>query len=158
MKLTGPTGTINRAKKLRRELSLPEILLWQQLRTRPGGLKFRRQHHAGDYVLDVYADDAKLAIEVDGEAHNRGDRPDRDAKRDAWLAGRGVTTLRISASDILTDLDAVIRYVVHAAQNPPPSGEVAAQSADGGGLAANRSPAATPSTSFAGPPPPAGED
>ncbi|MDB5670096.1 MAG: hypothetical protein JWO25_1055, partial [Alphaproteobacteria bacterium] len=79
--LSGPTPTIRIARGLRREMSLPEVLLWTRLRRRPQGFKFRRQQPAGRYVLDFYCHEAGLAIEVDGEAHDRGDRPQRDAER-----------------------------------------------------------------------------
>ncbi|MEZ0243762.1 MAG: endonuclease domain-containing protein [Sphingomonas sp.] len=116
MELTGPPGTIRNAKRLRREMTLPEILLWQALRQRPAALKFRKQHPAGPYVLDFYCDAIKLAVEVDGAAHGHGDRPDRDAQRDAWLAIRNVRVLRVNASDVLTDLDAVVRQIVDTAR------------------------------------------
>ena len=74
-------GGVKRARALRRAMSLPEVLLWQVLRTRPNGLKFRKQHPTGAYVLDFYCGDARLAIEVDGEAHGRGDRPRHDGRR-----------------------------------------------------------------------------
>jgi len=64
------------ARKLRRNMTLPEVLLWRWLRQRPEGLKFRRQYPTGPYVLDFFCSDARLAIEVDGEAHSCGDRPD----------------------------------------------------------------------------------
>jgi very-short-patch-repair endonuclease len=108
-------GTTGKARRLRRDMSLPEVLLWQALRQRPSGLKFRRQHPSGPYVLDFYCSDARLAIEIDGEAHARGDQPARDATRDGWLAETGITTLRIAAQDALRDLDAVIRGIVIAA-------------------------------------------
>jgi hypothetical protein len=78
-------------------MTLPEVLLWQELRKRPGDLRFRRQHPAGVYVLDFFCPRHRLAIEVDGEAHNRGDRPERDAVRSAWLAGEGIKVIRIPA-------------------------------------------------------------
>jgi very-short-patch-repair endonuclease len=132
--LGGPGRTIKRARILRKTMSLPEGLLWRELRKRPAGIKFRRQHPAGPYILDFFCGDAQLAIEIDSEAHDRGDRPQRDNIRDAWLAKLGVTTLRIPAADVLADLEAVIRYVVneasarlphhHPADGPPPrSGE-----------------------------------
>ena len=117
MELTGPTSTIRNAKRLRRELTLPEGLLWRELRKRPGGLKFRRQHPAGPYVLDFYCDSAKLAVEVDGEAHGMGNRPERDAERDAWLGLRNVRVLRIPARDVLADLEAVVHYIEAEAKN-----------------------------------------
>ncbi len=150
MRLSGPSETINRAKALRRDMSLPEVLLWQALRGRKLGLRFRRQHPTGPHVLDFYCDAARLCVEVDGEAHDRGDRPVHDARRDAWLARQGVRTYRILASDVLTDLEAVCHGIVKAARtpsgelrsppphrgrteagNPPPQGEVSAKPTEG---------------------------
>ena len=132
--------TIEKARKERRSGNLPEILLWRALRARPDGHKFRRQHPIGPYSLDFACLAARMAIEVDGEAHDRGDRPARDANRDAHLVALGFRTLRIPARDILTDPDAVVRAIVSAckaeeplhpspaASGPPPrSGEVFGQ-------------------------------
>jgi very-short-patch-repair endonuclease len=105
-------GRISQARKLRRSLSLPEGLLWRELRKRPGGLKFRRQHPSGPYVLDFYCSDALLAIEVDGSTHGFGDRPVRDEIRDAWFARAGIATLRIPASAILADLESALTGVL----------------------------------------------
>ena len=110
MKLGGSKRNLADAKALRRNLTLPEILLWRELRKLP--LRIRKQVPADPYVLDFYCAKAGLVIEVDGEAHDRGDRPERDARRDAWLAEQGVTTLRIRATDILRDLDAVMRLIL----------------------------------------------
>jgi len=93
-------------------MSLPEVLLWQVLRPRPNEFKFRRQHASGPYDLDFFCSDARLCIEVDGEAHNRGDRPARDAVRDEWLAAAGIKTMRIPATEILKNLDAVVAGIV----------------------------------------------
>ncbi len=111
-----PGATVRRARKLRRAMSLPEVILWQHLRTRPSGLRFRRQHPAGPFVLDFYCPEARLCIEIDGEAHSRGDQPQFDVSRDQRLAEHGVTTLRVAARDVLRNLDAVIVYIVHTAR------------------------------------------
>ena len=110
--LSGPGATIGKARKLRKEMSLPEVLLWQALRKRPNGLKFRRQHPLGPYVLDFLHLPAQIAVEVDGEAHERGDRPYRDEVRDEWLAGQGIRVMRIPARHILDDLEAVVTMIV----------------------------------------------
>tara|TARA_R110001606_G_scaffold371934_1_gene528883 strand:+ start:1346 stop:1549 length:204 start_codon:yes stop_codon:yes gene_type:complete len=60
--------TILKARELRKTMSKPEIMLWQQLRKKPLGIKFRRQHPIGSYILDCYCPSAKLGIEVDGMA------------------------------------------------------------------------------------------
>nr|WP_066589736.1 DUF559 domain-containing protein [Sphingomonas pruni] len=110
--MPAPRKTVERARKLRREMTLPEIIMWQWMRGRPDGLRFRHQHPIGLYSLDFYCPSAKLAIEVDGEAHERGDQPQRDAERDAWVADQGIRTLRVAAADVLSDLDSVTRLIV----------------------------------------------
>ncbi|WP_406701433.1 endonuclease domain-containing protein [Sphingomonas caeni] len=86
--------------------------MWLELRKEPGGHYFRRQHAAGPHRLDFYCAKAKLCIEVDGEAHGYGDRPARDAKRDAWLVEQSVRTLRIPAREVMGNLESVVRHIV----------------------------------------------
>jgi len=94
-------------------MSLPEVLLWQQLRGRRlEGLRFRRQHPFGPFVLDFFCAEAKLAIEVDGASHHVGDRPARDAYRDHWLADGGIHTLRLPASLVLKDLNTALHMIL----------------------------------------------
>jgi len=66
---------------------------------------------------------------VDGKAHDMGNNPQRDLRRDDWLAGQGIGTIRIPAEEILRDIEPVIIFIVQ---------ECAARS---------------PSTGSAGPPP-----
>jgi very-short-patch-repair endonuclease len=100
------------ARRLRRKMSLPEVLLWQILRKQPGYVKFRRQHPIGRYVLDFYVLELKLAIEIDGLAHDMGDRPVRDEERDSWFESQGIRMLRIAAKDVLDDPAAVADSIV----------------------------------------------
>ena len=93
-------------------MSLPEVLLWQQLRKRPDGLKFRKQFPIGEMTVDFACLQRRLIIEVDGEAHSRGDQARRDAERDALLRSQGFHVRRIAARDVLSDLDAVLRHIV----------------------------------------------
>ena len=104
------SGTTGKARRLRRRMTLPEVLLWQRLRGAPGGCKFRRQHPSGPYILDFYCSDARLAIEIDGQGH--GSRIIADERRDRWFADADLTTLRIAASDILRDADRVAESVL----------------------------------------------
>ena len=90
-------------------MSPPERLLWSRLRGHQGdGLKFRRQHPLGPYVLDFYCHEARLALEVDGTSHIGDQAAAHDAKRDAYLARQGVRTVRIAVSDIYEDLEEVL--------------------------------------------------
>jgi len=110
--ITGPLGTVKKARKLRSEMTLPEGVLWRELRKRPGGYKFRRQHPAGEYILDFYCSAVRLAIEVDGFAHATGTVAKRDARRSEWLRSQHVATTRIPATAILEDLGAVVTRLV----------------------------------------------
>ena len=114
------SGTVRKARKLRRTMTLPEVLLWRELRLRQFGLKFRREHGSGDYILDFYCSDARLGIEVDGISHDMGDRPARDDKRDAWFASEGIATLRIPATRVLQDLDGAMEAIVGAVRSRLP--------------------------------------
>jgi len=117
------------ARKLRREMSLPEVVLWQCLRGGRAGCKFRRQHPIGPYVADFYCAGARLVVEIDGIAHDMGDRPARDAVRQNYLEENGYTVIRLPASDVLKDVDAAAESVARlasplhhrpAAGGPPP--------------------------------------
>ena len=103
-------ATVKIARGLRREMTPPEVLLWQRLRLRPGGVKFRRQHPVGAYVADFYAVEAKVIVEVDGLAHDF--RVEHDAARDAWLRGQGFVVVRVAAAEVLKDVDAVVEGLV----------------------------------------------
>jgi very-short-patch-repair endonuclease len=115
-------------------MSLPEVLLWQALRQRPDGLKFRRQFPIGPITTDFACLERRLIIEVDGEQHGMGDQPNRDVARDAALGREGFVVMRIAARDVLKNLDGVVSGIVArcsevgplhqpAAGPPPRSGE-----------------------------------
>ncbi|MFN5083279.1 MAG: endonuclease domain-containing protein [Brevundimonas sp.] len=132
--MEAPSLTIERARALRRSLTLPEGLLWSALRGRRlGGLRFRRQHPIGPYILDFFCSDLALAVEVDGWRHDDPDQIRHDRRRDAWLSQKGVHLLRIPARDVLADrgevLDRIRRVAaacpLHRPSDgpPPPQGE-----------------------------------
>ena len=128
--MRAPLLTFKRARALRRNLTLPEGLLWRELRKRAAdGLRFRRQHPVGPYILDFYCPSARLAVEVDGAAHHTPDAARHDDRRDEWLAGHGIRVLRVPANAVLDDeqIEGVLQSIVQAA---------------------------APSTAFGGPPPP----
>ena len=115
-------------------MSLPEVLLWQQLKLRPGGFKFRKQHPATPYVFDFYCHAAKLIVEVDGASHDMGDRPESDAQRDAHFRALGFRIVRIPAKDVLSDAAGVADSLARICAAPPPSALRAATSPGGGGF------------------------
>ena len=104
------------ARNFRKHMTHAEVLLWQGLKGHSReGMTFRRQHPVGPFIADFYCAKVKLIIEVDGQIHERDDRPQRDSLRDAWFAEQGIETIRLSAADIMADAhdisDGVIRYV-----------------------------------------------
>jgi len=114
--MRAPRKTIKKAKYLRRTLSAPEARLWSRLRRRAQDRPvFRRQHPIGPYVLDFYCAKARLAVEIDGQSHDMGDRPERDLRRDAWLRGRGVTVVRIPADELIRRADEAADAIVRMA-------------------------------------------
>jgi very-short-patch-repair endonuclease len=99
------------------------------------GIKFRRQHPIGECVLDFYCADRRVGVEIDGQSHDMGDRPERDIRRDAWLASQHIDVVRIAARDVLKDVEQVAESIIRfCADRPPPSALRAATSPKGGGF------------------------
>ena len=120
MRMEANPRTRRLAKDLRRAMSLPEVLLWVQIKGRRlAGLLFRRQHPIGPYVLDFYCEAAKLCVEIDGAGHGAGDRPERDERRDGWLADLGIRTLRLRAGYVLGEMDGALAMILAALRGEP---------------------------------------
>jgi very-short-patch-repair endonuclease len=115
--LQGNEGGNEHARRLRKEMTLPEVMLWQNLRGSPAGLKFRKQHPSGPYIADFYCHRARMIIEVDGMAHDMGDNPAKDEKRDRWFAERDLEVIRIPATDILKNPSSVSQSLVEYAMS-----------------------------------------
>ncbi|NUL83573.1 MAG: DUF559 domain-containing protein [Armatimonadetes bacterium] len=116
-----PKGLPNRnpaarqkARGLRSSASAGEHALWQELRRKRLGVRFRRQYPIGPYVLDFYCPSRWLCVEVDGDFHDG--RQERDATRDAFLAKMGVRTLRFWSTEVLNDAKAVAQSIWLACQ------------------------------------------
>jgi very-short-patch-repair endonuclease len=103
MRATGRSMAL--ARRLRRELSLPEMLLWRLLRVSRRELRLRKQHAIGPFVADFYCPAARVVIEIDGTTHDQ--RQDGDGRRDAYMTSLGLRVVRISAKDVLVDPEAV---------------------------------------------------
>ena len=95
-------------------MTLPEGMLWQVLRRRPDGFKFRRQHPIGRCIVDFYCPATRLVIEVDGESHSMAEHPQRDRRRDEWLCGQGLRVIRFAAADVMNDPGSVVTGILFA--------------------------------------------
>jgi very-short-patch-repair endonuclease len=95
---------------MRRRPTKAENRLWQALRREAlAGVKFRRQHAIGPFIVDFYCVQARLVVEVDGPVHR--DRVEADDGRTAYLEGWGLIVLRFSNDDVLSDTPRVISQI-----------------------------------------------
>src|SRR6266850_1876847 len=95
------------ARTMRRAPTRTEFLLWQKLRCKRRGFKFRRQKVVDGYILDFYCHAAKLGIEIDGRQHD----PKRDAWRDSVIQHRGIVVMRFTNDEVLRDGLAVVAKI-----------------------------------------------
>jgi very-short-patch-repair endonuclease len=108
----GNRELVERARILRNNMTLAEIILWSRLRSKKiNGYKFRRQQPIFDYVVDFYCDELKMIIEVDGEIHLLSEKTDSDLKRDKILKINGYHIIHLTNLEIETELDATIKKV-----------------------------------------------
>jgi very-short-patch-repair endonuclease len=107
---------------LRHDSTPAERALWQVLRDRQlGGVKVRRQHPCGPYILDFYVPASHLAIEVDGETHGTDEAQAYDAARTACLASHDIRVLRFTNRDVMTQRAAVLTVIEAALVGEGPS-------------------------------------
>ena len=98
-------------RALRRNATDAEQRLWHILRNRRLGAKFRRQHPVGPYVLDFYCPRHHLAVELDGGQHFEEEEIDRDLRRDAFLAGRGIRVIRFTNLEVFQETNAALEVI-----------------------------------------------
>ena len=107
-------------RTLRDEMTDAEKVLWRVLRSRQvSGLKFRRQHPFGDYILDFVCLESKLVIEVDGGQH--GERAEEDEIRTQNLLTAGFRVLRFWNNEVLQEIEAVKERIWRAVEEETPS-------------------------------------
>ena len=98
------------AKELRKAGSLPEALLWKEIKNKQiNGLNFNRQIVIGDYIVDFFCPKVGLVIEIDDKSHDL--KVEHDEKREKFLLSLGLTTLHVSAKEVLQDISSVIEYI-----------------------------------------------
>lgn len=99
------------ARTLRKNMTLSEILLWQQLKGRALGVQFHRQVPMDRFVVDFYCHEIMLAIEVDGCSHDNPQSFLRDKKRQLKLEEFGVRFLRFTDKEVKKNLDGVLKVI-----------------------------------------------
>jgi len=95
------------SRRLRNNMTEPEVLLWSYLQNRSLGVKFRRQVPIGRFIVDFACFEKRLVVEVDGNQH----QPLVDAKRDAWINSREWRVQRFWADEVFRELDMVLDVI-----------------------------------------------
>ena len=107
------TKQLENAKKLRREITPLEKILWKHLKAnRLNGLHFRRQQIIHGYFVDFYCHQHELIVEVDGGVHET--QKEYDAEREAYLRALGFRIIRFTNEEVEKDLKSVLRKLIEA--------------------------------------------
>lgn len=111
-------------RRLRREPTEAEKIIWERLRNNELGTKFRRQHIINNYIADFVSLEKKLIIEVDGEYHDTPEQKDKDKERTLHLESLGYHLLRFTNNEVIVQPDSVIDKIKACIAQPPlPTGE-----------------------------------
>ena|SRR5271167_182351 len=98
-----------RIRELRSNQTEAERPAWYLLRDRRLGAKFRRQHAIGNWVVDFFCREHRLAIELDGSVHSQPSQMRKDASKEEYLRGLGIRLLRVPNGLVLEDLEGFVR-------------------------------------------------
>ncbi len=104
----------DKRKSLRSAATAAEKKLWQHLKAKQSGAKFRRQYSVDAYVLDFYAPYPKLAIEIDGDSHFTPEAIAYDRERTAYLEAFGIEVMRFTNLEIVENIEGVLEKIAAA--------------------------------------------
>ncbi len=113
------SGTVDRARSLRRDATDAERRLWRGLREAMPDAKWRRQVPVGQYFADFLNFEGKLVVEVDGGQH--ADAAEYDARRTRFIEAQGFRVVRAWNTDVMGDLEGVLTLI--RSKLPLPLGE-----------------------------------
>lgn len=99
------------AEKLRANMTATELIIWNYLKAKPFGFKFRRQHPINRFILDFYCHRKRLSIEIDGGYHLNKEQSEKDKERTAYLKKVGIKELRFSNQEVENALDSIISKI-----------------------------------------------
>jgi very-short-patch-repair endonuclease len=101
-----------KARSLRKQMTLPEVLLWNKLKNfQMMGYDFDRQKPLDSYIVDFYCKDLQLVIEIDGDYHNQSDAAEYDYQRQEKLELFGLKFLRFSERIVQKDMTEVLDHI-----------------------------------------------
>ena len=104
-------GQTDRRQRLRNNSTRAEQILWQRIRFKQLGVKFRRQFGIDLCTVDFYCPSRKIVIEVDGDSHLEPRNKLSDKKRDSYLSSLGLTVLRFTNAEVMWNVDGVVEVI-----------------------------------------------
>ncbi|AXB30830.1 endonuclease domain-containing protein [Vibrio campbellii] len=106
--------------QLRTNMPKPEEILWQRIRRKQLGVKFRRQHGIGRYIVDFYCAELNLVIEIDGDSHFSDEGKEKDTKRDAFMETLGIKVVRFTNEEVMKQTESVLERLFNLVQSNNP--------------------------------------
>ena len=97
--------------ELRKNMTEPERRLWSKLRGKQLGVKFRRQFGIGQYIVDFYCPEKRLAVEIDGDSHFDEASVTYDLARDEYIESLHIRVLRFTNLDVMRNIDGVLQVI-----------------------------------------------
>ena len=97
------------ARKLRKEMTISEIILWQEIRRKNLGVQFHRQVPIDNYIVDFYCHELKLAIEIDGSSHDSDEALENDTIRQNKLEQLNVVFVRFDDREVKNDINNILK-------------------------------------------------
>ncbi|WP_232778364.1 endonuclease domain-containing protein [Salegentibacter sediminis] len=107
-----PLQNFSKARKLRRDMTSAEEMLWEYLRNNQLGYKFRRQHPVHYFIVDFYCHQFKLVIEVDGGYHNSKQQKIADKEREELLEFQDLHIIRFTNEEVIGNVKGIIQRIL----------------------------------------------
>lgn len=104
---------LENAKRMRQNPTEAETVMWNLLRDNALGVKFRRQHIIGDFIVDFVELGSGLVVEIDGGYHNNAEQKIQDEDRTAFLSENGFKVLRFTNEEVLHNPDKVLNKITY---------------------------------------------
>lgn len=104
-------STLEKRRYLRNNMTEPEMKLWQYIKNKQLGVKFRRQHSIGEYIADFYCTKLKLVIEIDGESHFDDEAIEYDIIRTNFFKNLGIEVIRFNNDEVMTNIEGIFDVI-----------------------------------------------
>ena len=102
-------GIFQKAEELRNNMTEAEKMLWERLRKKQLGVRFKAQHPIERFIADFYCHSAKLVVELDGEIHDL--QKEYDIGREAEMEKYDIRVIRFKNQEVFEDIESVVERI-----------------------------------------------